>query len=235
MDIGFLAVFLDRCKCRRAHGHDALLPAFAEDADGLGKDIDVAYFEADEFRETQAAAVEKFENGGVPRGHPDRGALGLLDAQRGGEQFVDLLRIEDDREILLELGEEDFLERIVFQAVADGEKFVEGAKGGEVQPDRGPGHLLFAAFVQVAAKMVRREFLPRRKIRRLAELGERVTVVDDRARGGVALDFEEVEKLVGEAVALWAFQSARAETYAGSLRAAAHCDRAVAFAIARHA
>jgi len=75
-----------------------------------------------------------------------------------------------------------------------------------MQPDGGAGHLLLAAFVQVAAKMIRRELFPRRKIRRFAELFEGMPIVRERPRRDIALDFEVLKKAVGDAIALRAFQ-----------------------------
>jgi hypothetical protein len=55
--------------------------------------------------------------------------------------------------------------------------------------------------------MIRGEFLPHGLRDGRAKLHERAPVVCERARRGVALKFEVMEKIVGEAIALRAFQS----------------------------
>ena len=81
-----------------------------------------------------------------------------------------------------------------------GEKSEKSSQRRKVQPHRRlrePGlHLL----EKIAAKMIRPQFLPRRLRDALAETFQRVPVVRERERRDVALDFEVIEKLVGESV-----------------------------------
>src|SRR5690349_16434126 len=56
--------------------------------------------------------------------------------------------------------------------------------------------------------MVGGEFLPRGEVWGRAELREGAMIVLDRSRGGVAFVFQASEKVVGETIAVGAFQNA---------------------------
>jgi hypothetical protein len=88
------------------------------------------------------------------------------------------------------------------------EELEKSAQGSKMQAHRRTGHAALAALEKIPPKMVCGEIRPGRQIRRLAKLNESVPVIRQRARRGIALNFEEAEKVISEAIAIRAFQNA---------------------------
>ena len=107
----------------------------------------------------------------------------------------------------MELGKQDFLERVILQPMADGQELVESPKRREMEADGCPRQLLLSALKEVAAKVIGREIVPRRKPRRLPELLKGVPIVRQGARRDVALNLEMLKKTVCDAITLRSFQS----------------------------
>jgi len=199
-DAGLGTVFLDGFEGRGADGDDALLLAFAKDADGLGEGINMGDIEAGELGEAEAGGVEELEDGGVADGGPAWGLFLEGGAEGGAEEIVHLCDGEDERELALELGELDFLERVALEAVALREPLVEGAQGGEVEADGGASGAGLHQLEEVAAEIIGDAFLPRRGFCLGTEGGEGVAVIEEGARGDVALELEGIEEGFEEAV-----------------------------------
>ena len=64
-------------------------------------------------------------------------------AQRRGEQLVDLLSRQNERQFLLRLRQLQFARRIDAQSFSLNEKSIEGAQRGELQADVGARLLFF--------------------------------------------------------------------------------------------
>ena len=139
-----------------ADGTDPVFAAFAGDAQGFFKGVDVRDVELDEFVEAEAGAVKKLEDGGIPLWGPGGGTLGAVGFQGEGqgEEFVDLGEGQDDGEGALGFGELDLEEGIGSKAGAPGEKFEEGAEGGELDADGGAAQLAFHEEEEPGAEVV---------------------------------------------------------------------------------
>ena len=203
VDTGGDAIMLDGAEGGAAHGTEAVLAAFAGDAEAFFEVVDVADVEFDELVEAEAGAVEELEDGGVALGSPDGGALGAVgfEGEGEGEQLVDLAEGEDDGEGALGFGELDFEEGIGGKAGAAGEEFEEAAEGGELDADGGAAEFAFHEEEEPGAEVVGGEVGPAAEGGEAgAEGAEALGVVFQGEGGGVALDLHELQELGFEGV-----------------------------------
>jgi len=127
-----------------------------------------------------------------------RGPLGRLFFARGLkrrlEQFPDLRVGQHEREFFLELGQEDFLERIHFQSEALREEFVKTSQCGKSHPDVAPGTAGLHLVEEIGPEIVRRALLPWWKALARPKMSQRVGVTPHSAGRGVLFRLEMLEK-----------------------------------------
>lgn len=197
MDSGGVAVVLDGAEGGRADGAEAVLAAFAGDAEGLVDDVDVSDVEFHQFVQAEAGAVEELENGGVAGGGPGGGALRAFGREGEGkrEELLDLAEGENHRQGAAGFGQLDLQEGADGETVAADEEFIKAAEGGEVEPDGGVVELPFHQGKQPCPEVVGGGVGPGGEGAVAgAEFAEGVGVVDEGERRGVALDFHELEE-----------------------------------------
>src|SRR5205814_2354777 len=113
-----------------------------------------------EFGETQTAAVKKLEDRGVAQRHPNRRRLFFRDAQRGAEQFVDLLLGQDQRQFLFRFRQLELTDGIEPQIFSLDEKSIESAERRELEADVRSRLAVLHQRKEIVAEIIRAAFQP---------------------------------------------------------------------------
>jgi hypothetical protein len=119
------AVTRDRLQRRQADGTHPLLATFPEYTHRFCVKIDIGYVERCEFAQSQAAAVEQFHNRDIAQRHPSRRRLAFALARWGRKKFFNLLAREDQRKLLLDLGQLHLAHRIAAQTFSSCQKLIK--------------------------------------------------------------------------------------------------------------
>src|ERR1044072_6451691 len=100
MDVGGRTIFLNRFERRRSDRADTFLPTFAKYPYRIRVKIDIGDVVRRKFAQSQSAAVEQSHDRSVAQRHPLGRVALFWNLQGRGQQFLDLLSRQYERQLL---------------------------------------------------------------------------------------------------------------------------------------